>query len=123
MKYLGEEFKLNTGTEFYNMYRYKALLIHEGILYEGNEHVDILIDKFNMNYDDIDISQLEFSGKIQTFDLSEDDNGNLYVIAHYHEFLNSTLAIIKEYAKMKNAKIGMYYITKDFKCKEYIMIN
>ena len=122
MKYLGEEFKLNTGTEFCNMYRYKALLIHEGILYEGNEHVDILIDKFNMNYDDIDISKLESSGKIQTFDLSEDDNGNLYVIAHYQEFLNSTLATIKEYAKIRNARVAMYYVTKDFKCKEYIMI-
>lgn len=123
MKYLGEEFKLNTGTKFCNMYRYKALLIHEGILYEGKEHVDILIDKFNMDYDDIDISQLEFSGKIQTFDLSEDANGNLYVIAHYQEFLNfASLEIIKAYAKIRNARVAMYYVTKDFKCKEYIMI-
>lgn len=121
MEYLGEEFKLNTGTEFCNMYRYKALLIHEGILYEGKEHVDILIEKLDMDYDDIDMSQLEFSGKIQTFDLSDDD-GNLYVIAHYQEFLKSALAIIKEYAKSINAKIGMYYVTEDFKCKEYIMI-
>lgn len=122
MKYLGEEFKLNTGTEFCNMYRYKALLIHEGILYEGRTHADILIDKFDMDYDDMDIIQLECSGKIQTFDLSEDDNGNLYVIAHYQEFLNSSLEIIKAYAKIRNARVAMHYVTKDFKCKEYIMI-
>lgn len=123
MDYLGEKFEINEENKFLHMFRLKAILISNRKLYEGKEHVDILMNEFNMNYDDIDISNLEFSGKIQTFDLLEDVNEEIYVVAHYQDFFKGNLEIIKEYAKSKNAKIGMYYVTKDFKCKEYIMVS
>lgn len=122
MDYLGEKFEINEENKFLHMFRLKAILISNGKLYEGKEHVDILMDTFNMDYEYIDISNLEFSGKIQTFDLLEDANEETYVVAHYQDFLKGNLEIIKEYAKTTNAKIGMYYVTKDFKCEEYIMI-
>lgn len=121
MRYLGEDFKIFNEGRFLDMYRLKALLVMEDKLYMGKEHVDILIDEFSMEYDDIDMTQLECEGKIKTFDLLEGEDGQKYVVAHHQDFLKGAIRIIKEFAVNENAKVGMYYVTSAFNCKEYLM--